>query len=161
LELANDIQATSRNLHSSKVDYLGLESASAGFCRELSEQQNLEVDFSSDDIPGDIPKDVALCVYRVLQEAVNNAVKHARARRVMVALRDGGGELQLEVVDDGVGFDPDATANGPGLGLISMKERLRVVRGEMFITSRPGAGATIRARVPLSRSGGLSADAAR
>jgi signal transduction histidine kinase len=159
LELANDIQATSRNLHSSKVDYLGLESASAGFCRELSAQQNLEVDFNSYDISGDIPKDVALCVYRVLQEALNNAVKHARARRVTVALRDAGDEIQLDVVDDGIGFDPNATANSPGLGLISMKERLRIVRGEMTIKSRPGAGATIRARVPLARSGGLSADA--
>ena len=87
LELAKDIQSISHDLHSSKLDYLGLVSASAAFCRELSEQQNVDIDFSHDDIPDDVPKDVALCLFRVLQEAVTNAVKHAGVRHVTVALR--------------------------------------------------------------------------
>jgi signal transduction histidine kinase len=150
-ELAKDIQSISRALHSSRLDDLGLIAASAGFCREASERQTLNVVFSAHDMPEEVPRDVALCVFRVLQEAVNNATKHAHARHVTVVLRNGAGEIQLEVADDGVGFDPGAAMKGPGLGLISMHERLGILDGQVFIESRPGAGATVRARVPLSR----------
>jgi signal transduction histidine kinase len=158
-ELARDIQTASHDLHSSKLDYLGLVAASADVCRGMSEQQNIDIQFSSHGISDHVPADVAFCVFRVLQEAVNNAVKHAGARHVTVALRDGGDEIRLEVVDDGIGFDPDAAMTSPGLGLISMRERLSLVRGDMIIESRPGRGATIRASVPLSRAGGLAAEA--
>jgi len=158
-ELAKDIQTASHDLHSSKLDYLGLVSASADVCRGMSEQQNVDIQFSAHDIPDHVPSEVAFCIFRVLQEAVSNAVKHARARHVTVALRDGGDEIRLEVVDDGIGFDPDAAMTSPGLGLISMRERLSLVRGDMIIESRPGRGATIRASVPLSRAGGLAAEA--
>jgi len=125
----------------------------------MSEQQNVDIQFSAHDIPDHVPSEVAFCIFRVLQEAVSNAVKHARARHVTVALRDGGDEIRLEVVDDGIGFDPDAAMTSPGLGLISMRERLSLVRGDMTVESRPGRGATIRASVPLSRAGGLAAEA--
>lgn len=153
LELATDIQSISRVLHSSKLDYVGLVPASAALCRELSQQQkHVSVDFRADDIPEEVPKDVAFCVFRVLQEAVNNAMKHSGARRVQVTLWHREGEVRLEIVDDGIGFDPDAAMKGPGLGLISMKERVGLLAGEMVIESRRGAGTTVRARVPLSRA---------
>jgi signal transduction histidine kinase len=127
----------------------------------LSVRPQLAVAFNARDIPEYVEKEVSLCVYRVLQESVNNAVKHASARHIGVALWEGNDEIRLVVVDDGLGFDPAAARKGPGLGLISMEERLRVVAGKLSIESRPGAGATIRARVPLTRSGGPSAGASR
>ena len=84
-----------------------------------------------------------------MQEAVRNAVKHSGVRAVTVFLRGGGGEIQLEVADEGVGFDPDVVMRNHGLGLIGMMERVRLVDGECTIESRPGAGTHIRARVPL------------
>jgi signal transduction histidine kinase len=160
-QLAKDVQTISRNLHVSKLDYLGLVLACEAFCRELSVRPQLAVAFNARDIPEYVEKEVSLCVYRVLQESVNNAVKHAGARHIGVALWEGNDEIRLVVVDDGLGFDPAAARKGPGMGLISMEERLRVVAGKLSIESRPGAGATIRARVPLTRSGGPSAGASR
>jgi signal transduction histidine kinase len=165
LELAKDVQIIARNMHFSRPEYLGLESACADFCRDVSKRGQLAVDFDARDVPEHLDKDVALCVYRVLQESVNNAAKHARAPHVRVALSDGGDQIRLEVADDGIGFDPATAMQGPGLGLISMQERVRLVSGELSIVSRPGAGATIRACVSLvhapaaSEAGGRSAEA--
>ncbi len=128
-DLSKDIQAISHSLHSSKLDYLGIVSACAGFCRELSEQQSVDIDFSHDGIPDEVPKDLALCIFRVLQEAVTNAVKYSGVDHVTVGLRGVGDEIRLEVVDNGIGFDPAAAIRGPGLGLISMTERLSLVDG--------------------------------
>jgi signal transduction histidine kinase len=100
-------------------------------------------------LPEDIDKDVAFCLYRVLQESVNNAANNARARRVRVTLSAGADQIRLEVADDGIGFDPTTVMQGPGLGLISMQERVRLASGELSIESRHGAGATIRACVSL------------
>jgi two-component system, NarL family, sensor histidine kinase DegS len=95
---------------------------------------------------------VVLPVFRVLQEAVTNAVKHAGVRHVAVTLRGSPEEIRLEIVDAGIGFDVDTALSDRGLGLVGMRERVRLVSGELVIQSRPGAGTSIRARVPLSRS---------
>ena len=137
-ELGKRIQAISNSLHSSKLDYLGLVLASTGFCREVTEQYGLDVRFRSSDIPDDLPK---------------NAMKHAGADHVAAELRGGAAEIRLEVVDDGIGFDPEASLDGPGLGLIGMKQRLDLIAGGMTIESRPGAGTTVRAWVPVLRTG--------
>ena len=84
-----------------------------------------------------------------MQEAVRNAVKHSAVRNVTVSLRGGRSEIQLEVADEGVGFDPEAVMSSHGLGLIGMRERLSLVHGECAIDARPGRGTRIRARVPL------------
>jgi len=160
-ELARDIQSISRNLHSSKLHDLGLALALKGFCREVSEQHKLDIEFSFCDIPDDVPENVEVCIFRVLQEAVTNTVRHAGARHVTVTLHDGGDELRLEVIDDGIGFDQDAARKTPGLGLISMKERLRSIGGAMSVESRPSAGTTIRIRAPLHSAGGPSARATK
>jgi signal transduction histidine kinase len=150
LALSKDIQAISHRLHSSKLDFLGLVSASESLCRELAASRpGLRVDFDADDVPREVPPDVALAVFRVLQEAVNNAAKHAEARRLQVTLEGVADWIHLEVVDDGIGFDPEAAMNGAGMGLVSMRERLTLVAGELFVESRPGAGSTIRARAPI------------
>jgi PAS domain S-box-containing protein len=152
-EIAKDIQALSHRLHSSKLEYLGIVAAAKSFCKELSEQQKVEVDFSYSDIPSTVPKEAALSLFRVLQEALQNAVKHSGVRHFKVELCGTEGEIQLTVGDLGVGFDPQDAINGRGLGLISMRERLQLVRGEFSVKSQPSGGTTIHARVPFdSRS---------
>jgi PAS domain S-box-containing protein len=148
--LARDLQAVSRQLHSSRFELQGLTSAAKGLCRELSERQNVEVSYREDGLPEDLPKDLALCLFRVLQEAVTNAVKHSGARDIQVSLIRGVNEIELTVQDSGIGFDPERAISGGGLGLTSMRERLKLVHGQLEIHSKPGLGTTLRARVPFS-----------
>ena len=152
LALAKDIQAISHRLHPFALDYAGVVAASAAFCREVTAQRNVDVAFSHDGIPDGVPEDVARSVFRVLQEAVTNAVTHAGVRDVAVSLRGSEDEIRLEIVDAGIGFDVDAVLSGCGLGLVGMQERMRAVSGELVIQSRPGAGTSIRARVPCPGS---------
>ena len=150
IDLAKDVQAISHRLHSSKLDHLGLALAAAAFCHELSQRHGIAILFSAGDMPDKLlPKDVALCLFRVLEEAVNNAVRHGHPRQVTVGLSASDADVRLDIVDDGSGFDPVLAMKGPGLGLISMRERLGLVGGELRIESRPGAGTAIRARAPL------------
>jgi signal transduction histidine kinase len=148
-ELGRDVQALSHRLHSSKLEYLGIVSAASSFCRELSEQQNVEIEFHHAGIPRSLPKEVSLCLFRVLQEALQNGVKHSGARHFRVELRGTSREIQLTVNDLGVGFDQQVAIDRRGIGLVSMRERLNLVGGEFSINSKPGGGTTIRARVPL------------
>jgi len=149
LEISKDIQALSHRLHSSKLEYLGIVAAANSFCKELSEQQKVEIDFSHAGIPRSLNKEISLCLFRVLQEALQNAVKHSGERHFKVELQGTSGEIQLTVNDLGVGFDQQDAGNRRGLGLISMQERLRLVGGELSINSQPKRGTTIHARVPL------------
>jgi PAS domain S-box-containing protein len=149
IDLAKDVQAISHRLHSSKLDHLGLALAAAAFCNELCQHHGIDIQFSAGVIPENLSKDVALCLFRVLQEAVNNAVRHGQPHRVTVGLSASDADVRLDIVDDGIGFDPDLAMEGPGLGLISMHERLGLIGGALRIESRPGAGTAIRARAPL------------
>jgi signal transduction histidine kinase len=110
----------------------------------------VETDFTHEDIPRIVPREISLCLFRVLQESLHNAVKHSGVRRFEVRLRGASNEIELIVRDAGVGFDPKATMNDHGLGLVSMQERLQLVKGSFSIESQPKRGTTIRARVPLS-----------
>jgi PAS domain S-box-containing protein len=148
-DLGSDVQSLSHRLHSSKLDYLGLGAAAAGFCRELSDRQKVEIDFHAVDVPKKLPREISLCLFRVLQEALQNAVKHGGNGQIRVWLSGALNEMSLSVSDSGVGFNPDVVFQGRGLGLISMKERLKLVGGEFSIDSQPNCGTTIHARVPL------------
>jgi PAS domain S-box-containing protein len=148
-DLGKDVQALSHRLHSSKLDYLGIVSAARSFCKELSEQKKVEIEFSHEGIPRSLPKEISLCLFRVLQEALQNAVKHSGERHFRVELLGSSEEIQLTVSDSGVGFDQQYVTDRRGLGLISMRERLQLVGGEFSIKSNPGCGTSIRARVPL------------
>jgi PAS domain S-box-containing protein len=152
-DIAADIQALSHRLHSSKLEYLGLVAAAKSFCKELSEQQKVEIDFSHAAIPRVVPKEISLCLFRVLQETLQNAVKHSGVRHFKVELCGTEQEIQLTVSDLGVGFDLQDAIQRRGLGLISMRERMRLVSGVMSIKSQPGSGTTIHARVPLKTDG--------
>ena len=118
----------------------------------MSVRHGVTIDFRHEGVPDDLPNDVALAMFRVLEEALCNAVRHAAVRRVSVSLGGSRDEMRLDVADEGVGFDPEAAMRSHGLGLIGMRERLSLVDGECLIESQPGAGTRIRARVPLRRS---------
>jgi PAS domain S-box-containing protein len=156
-DISKDIQSLSHRLHSSKLEYLGIVAAASSFCKELSEQQKVLVEFSHSDMPHTVPWEISLCVFRVLQEALQNAVKHSGDRHIKVELRGAPDEIQLTVSDLGSGFDPQNSVHSRGLGLISMRERLRLVNGELSIKSAPGRGTTIHARVPFRAEGQLRA----
>ena len=147
-DLGKDIQALSHRLHSSKLEYLGFVSTAKSFCRELSEQRNVQIEFRHSDMPAVIPKEISLCLFRVLQEALQNAVKHSAVQNFTVELLGTKEGISLRVTDSGVGFDWHDAIDRKGLGLISMRERLRLVNGELSIQSEPGRGTTVLARVP-------------
>jgi PAS domain S-box-containing protein len=149
-ELGGDVQALSHRLHSSKLEHLGLAAAAAGFCREFSEQQGMEIAFHSESIPTELSEEISLCLFRVLQEAVQNAAKHSGSRHFQVSIRGGSNEIELKVHDSGIGFEPEVTFAQEGLGLTSMRERLKLVNGELSIESGLHRGTTVCARVSHS-----------
>jgi PAS domain S-box-containing protein len=152
-QIANDTQSLSHQLHSAKLQYLGLTAAMRGFCRELSEQQKAEIDFKAHDVPDPLSEDISLCFFRVLQEALHNAVKHSGVGHFEVRLWGTSDEVHLTVKDSGAGFDREAAKATQGIGLISMEERVKLVNGTLSIESQPKRGATIHARVPLEWAG--------
>jgi PAS domain S-box-containing protein len=163
LEISASVHAISHELHSSKLRHLGVINAMRGFCAELSEQQKVEINFVSENVPATVPQDVSLCLFRVLQEALHNAVKYSSVDRFEVELRGTSAAVHLTVRDSGIGFDAESAMRGGGLGLTSMRERLRLVDGELSIDSQPRLGTTVFARVPLGQSSAStrSAGAAR
>ena len=150
--LASHVQGISHTLHSSKLDLLGLAAAAGAFCREVSSRSGMTVEFTHENVPATLRPDIAINLFRVLQEALSNAAKHSGASRCYVSLQGTDGQLQLTVRDEGKGFDPEAALATSGLGLVSMQERLTLVRGNVAVESKVGAGATVRATVPLATS---------
>jgi signal transduction histidine kinase len=151
-EIAADVQSLSHELHSAKLQYLGIAGAMRGFCREFGEQQKVEIDFQTRDLPTPLSADISLCLFRVLQEALHNSGKHSGVRHVEVRLWGTSDETHLTVRDSGVGFDRERARTSGGLGLISMEERLKLVKGTLSIDSQPKRGTTIHARVPSASS---------
>ena len=149
-EIATDVQSLSHELHTSKLEYLGLAVAMRSFCREFGEVQKIEIDFQSHDLASPPPADISLCLYRVLQEALHNSAKHSGEQHLEVQLWGTSDQIHLTVRDSGVGFDSEAAKESRGLGLISMQERVKLVNGTLSIESQPQRGTTICARVPLS-----------
>ena len=148
-ELVTDVQSLSHELHSTKLEYLGMAVAMRGFCREFAQNQKMEINFQSHDLPGSVPPDLSLCLFRILQEALHNSAKHSGTRHVEVQLFGTSGEIDLTVRDFGAGFEVEAAKQGRGLGLLSMQERIRLVRGRLSIESQLRRGTTIHAQVPL------------
>jgi signal transduction histidine kinase len=148
IEISNDIQALSHELHSSTLEYLGVVAGIKSWCRDFGERQRIEIEFK-DNVSSVLPLDVGVCLFRVLQEALHNAVKHSGTKRVEVQLAEHANEVHLIVRDSGRGFDIEAARQGAGLGLTSMQERVRLVSGTILIESKPMGGTTIYVRVPF------------
>jgi len=147
-DISNDVQALSHDLHSSKLEYLGVVAGIKSWCKEFAERQRMEIDFKSD-VPTAVTLEIGRSLFRVLQEALHNAVKHSGVKRVEVQLREESGEIHLITSDSGKGFDVEAALQGKGLGITSMRERVRLVNGTISIESKPMGGTTIHVRVPL------------
>ena len=149
--LASDIQALSHDLHPSRLELMGLKAAAVVLCDEWSKRHRVTIDVRIENIPEGLQPDIALCLYRVLQEALQNVVKHSGSRDAHVSMRGGVRDINLTVRDSGVGFDPHDPMSARGLGLTSMKERLRVVGGQLLIHSERGRGTMVHAFVPFRR----------
>ena len=146
-ELASDVHNLSHRLHSSKLRLLGIKMALKEVCGHVSRQHNVDVQLEAGELPSELSDDVSLCFYRVAQEALNNAVKHSHSRRIEVKLNNSRGRVRMRIKDFGVGFDPDARANG--IGLAAMRERLRMVGGSLHVKSSPGVGTELTAEAKI------------
>lgn len=131
------------------LDDLGLVSALEWYAREISRRGVIEVEVKADNVSESLPDSIMVCIYRVVQEAVNNAQLHAHAKNVSVELSETAAAVQVQVKDDGSGFDPKRTR---GMGVLGMEERVKRLGGTLTIESRPGAGTVIRAELPLSKA---------
>ena len=148
-QITNDVQLLSHELHSSKLDYLGIVGATKNFCKEFGERQKVEIDFQSHDLPTGLPRELSLSLFRVLQEALRNATKHSGVKRFEVRLWGSTGEIHLNVSDLGAGFDTETAMKSTGLGLTSMQERVRLLEGKLTVDSTPSQGTMVQAWVPF------------
>jgi PAS domain S-box-containing protein len=148
-ELSSDVHKLAYELHPAKLDQLGLVTAAGSFCRDLSAQHSVRVEFAHSDVPRNLAPDVALCAFRVLQESLHNTARHSRAVSVQVSLAVRAGGLYLTVSDDGCGFDVDQARQRGGLGLLSMQERVRPLLGSLQIRSQKGHGTQVELTLPL------------
>jgi PAS domain S-box-containing protein len=151
-ELSADIHKLSHQLHSSKLHHLGLLAAAKILCEESGKQHNIQIEFLHRDMPEEISPDVRLCFFRIVQEALNNIVKHSGAKQAHVEFVGTSSLIRLRIVDAGAGFDPSSMAARGGLGLASMRERLRLLGGTMALYSSPMEGTEIVAEVPLTQT---------
>jgi signal transduction histidine kinase/ABC-type uncharacterized transport system substrate-binding protein len=148
-KLLNDIQAMSHRLYSPSLMHVGLAQAAEALCREFSAAQHIDIEFYSENVSKDLPEEIRLCLFRVLQEALQNMSKHSGAGRGQVSLIEGPDRIEMIVSDEGTGFQAKRPSAGGGLGLPSMEQRLKLVNGQVFIDSEPGRGTVIQARIPL------------
>jgi signal transduction histidine kinase len=148
-EISSDIHRLSYRLHPSKLDHLDLAAAVHGLCKEMSQQRDFEIKFEQSGFPAATPREIVLCVFRIAQESLRNIVRHSGAREAHVEIKRTSQAIHLRVSDDGCGFDVNGPGKGHGLGFISMRERLRLVGGDISIRSRPSGGTHIDVLIPL------------
>lgn len=148
-EIAADVHRLAYRLHPFKLDYLGLAAAAQAYCGEIGAACGIPISFTARDVPRDLPREVTVCAYRILQEALTNVVKHSGSPRAEVELSATDATLRMAVRDFGGGMSPDATSGTHGLGLGSIRERLRLVNGLLTVDSSPHAGTRLEIRIPL------------
>jgi signal transduction histidine kinase len=152
-QTAKRLHQTSRQLHPGVLEDLGLEPALRQECESFQSAYKIPTDFSANHVPANIPLDVALCLYRVVQESLRNVWKHAKdTDKVWVSLTGSPDGITLTVKDQGDGFELDAALRKGGLGLISMDERVRAESGKLTVQSKPGDGTVVTAFVPLENA---------
>ena len=148
--LSKEIQHLSHQLHSAKLEHLGITAALRGLCEEFSAQHKIKTDFQFREVPPGLNSDISLSLFRVAQESLHNVAKHSSANQVRMELVGSGDKIVLRVSDDGIGFDPAAHRDHDGLGLISMNERIRLVGGTLALSSVLSLGTKVEATIPLS-----------
>jgi signal transduction histidine kinase len=157
-ELGADIHTVSHRLHSATLESLGLEPGISSLCKEFSERHGIEIDFSADKIPRFVDPNVALCLFRIVQEALQNLRKHSGAARAEIRLIKHADRIFVSVYDQGKGFDMNDMKAHEGLGIRSMGERARLLSGRFEIHSKPGRGTKVEAAIPLPPTIGQSHD---
>jgi PAS domain S-box-containing protein len=153
-QISADVQALSHDLHSSNFEFLGVAAGIKSWCDEFGERKGIGIEFNSCGLLNSLRPEISLCLFRVLQEAANNAARHGGAKRIEVQLTEEPWEVHLLIRDFGLGFDIDAARQGRGLGLTSMQERVRMLGGKIAIDSKLKGGTTIHVRVPLGNDRG-------
>ncbi len=148
-ELSSDVHRLSHQLHPSVLEHIGLVAAIRSFCKEISDQHGIHIELAHHEVPRQLHMDVALCLYRIVQEALRNVIKHSGAQTARVELSGTAEELALQISDDGTGFDLERARSSGGLGLLSMRERLRLVGGTISFERAEPAGTRIEVRVPM------------
>ena len=148
--LISDVHRLSHRLHSSKLEYLGLRSAMGELCQQLSQAHGVRIELDADDIPASLAPQTSLCLYRVAQEALNNAVRHSGASYVKVRFGRTNKDIVMEISDSGRGFEPSSTP--AGLGFTAMQERVHILDGHLSIASKPSSGTTVTASLPLGEA---------
>ena len=156
--MASEVHRFAYQLHPAKLEQLGLAATVRGFCKELAAAHEMAIHFVSHDVPRVLPDDVALCLYRITQEALQNAIKHSGATGAKVELAASESDLLLTVTDDGCGFDPAAVEARGSLGIVSMRERARMVGARISVQSCPGEGTRIEVRAPIPPQAAEAAD---
>jgi signal transduction histidine kinase len=146
--ISSEIHKLSYQLHPAKLDQLGFVTAARSWCRDVAQQSGVPIEFAADCLPEDVSPDIALCLFRIIQEGLRNVVRHSGAGLARVELRADQHGLRLTIADDGQGFDPRAAAQTAGLGLVSMQERARLVHGTIDVQSQSGEGTSIVVGVP-------------
>ena len=146
--VGGDLHRLCHQLHPVVLQQIGLGPAVRVLCRELLETRHVRIDVRLSQLPGDVDKDVALCLYRIVQEALHNVVRHSRVSSAVVTLVATEHDIVLSVLDRGVGFDPSESSAHASLGLTSMRERARLVNGLFSLWSKTGQGTRIEVRVP-------------
>jgi len=157
-ELGADIHTVSHRLHSATLESLGLEPGISSLCKEFTDRHGIEIDFSADKIPRIVDPNVALCLFRIVQEALQNLRKHSGAARAEVRLFKHADRIFVSVYDQGKGFDMNDMKAHEGLGIRSMEERARLLRGCLEIHSKPGRGTKVEAAIPLPTTMGQPHD---
>jgi signal transduction histidine kinase len=152
-EIGADLHTLSHRLHSATLERLGLVPAVSSLCKEFTAQQGMPVAFSHNEVPRSVASDVALCLFRVVQESLRNAKKHSGASQAEVELNCNDGHLHLSVSDDGIGFDVSRLAQNQGLGILSMEERARLIGARLAICSEPQTGTRIDVWAPFHANG--------
>jgi signal transduction histidine kinase len=150
-QLSDDLRNAAHRLHPSALEHFGVVAALESHCSEFAKLHRIQVKFTHGSVPESIPVEVALCLYRITQECLNNVAKHSGAREVVVAIKKREENIFLSITDDGTGFDPGQVADKKGLGIVGIRERVRLVDGTVSILSEPGHGTQIEVRVPLTK----------
>jgi PAS domain S-box-containing protein len=146
--LSSEVHRLSHELHPAKLEQLGLIAALRSFCKDVAAAHKIAVEFEARDVPQAVADAVALCLYRVAQEAVQNVVKHSGATHAQVELVGSKSGIRLTISDDGAGFDLEKVRVNGSLGLVSMRERVRVVNGQLSLDSKSGQGTRVEVQVP-------------
>ncbi len=147
--ISQDVHAISRQLHPSILEDLGLTSAIESECSRYAHHEGISIQYEHHDIPPELPKEVALSLYRIAQESLRNIAKHAQTNVARISLVRVDGEVLLSIEDDGMGFEPTEAESKAGVGLASMAERARLMHGDLTIRAASGRGTHVSVRVPL------------